>query len=572
MRNATPWDVLGLEADASDADLHVAYRRRARETHPDHGGSNEAFARVHQAFEALRNRPANRPSAGPSTHSRTVSVGTWRGWLGQPGATELDARFGALGRVGAAAEQKVAARLNAMDLGPDTYLLHDLSPFSDSEANLDHVVVSGRDVVVLDTKCWAPGRYVTDEDGSTYRDLGHGLQRFDAGDLTSLTWMCGKLVDDLPGDVSVSAVLVVVASSSGRHLDLTDYRPAGVEVVTEHALHDHLPRSTTPAAPLVLDQLGRSVRNPSSGNPAHLGGGDRRTPATPELFDRLAGPFLTSFLSGRKLSSLAAVLAGVAVLLGLIGRDVRGVGFVAAATALAAVAVLTAAVRRLAPPLVNRLAVRLEGGRTALLENSWGVVLASLVLVPLTVTTVYLLLMAFGDAAGTNTGAGLGHPSQLLAGAARWSGCLTLAAGVVLRRRSRRGGDLDPRTAVTVVFARVLAGVAGTREVFAARALLRSEPTVAAALAGARRGTDTSMLRDLAGRPSPSTDAAAPAVRTPSLVVGLLVGVLSYLLSVLTVVAVLGLVGLVAGLLTLLFKALFAVALALGLTLAVFRR
>lgn len=46
--------VLHLSHPFSEDDLNRAYRRRARETHPDTGGSEREFIRVRQAYEALQ--------------------------------------------------------------------------------------------------------------------------------------------------------------------------------------------------------------------------------------------------------------------------------------------------------------------------------------------------------------------------------------------------------------------------------------------------------------------------------------------------------------------------------------
>lgn len=49
-----PYAELGVEAGASDQDIEKAYRRRARQTHPDNGGSGEDFLRVASAVALLR--------------------------------------------------------------------------------------------------------------------------------------------------------------------------------------------------------------------------------------------------------------------------------------------------------------------------------------------------------------------------------------------------------------------------------------------------------------------------------------------------------------------------------------
>ena len=47
--------VLGVEKGVSDAEIKAAYRRRAKETHPDVGGDPEEFKLVQSAYEVLGN-------------------------------------------------------------------------------------------------------------------------------------------------------------------------------------------------------------------------------------------------------------------------------------------------------------------------------------------------------------------------------------------------------------------------------------------------------------------------------------------------------------------------------------
>lgn len=50
------WQTLGVTRDATEAELKAAYRRRALETHPDHGGDEESFRRVVRAYDEARRR------------------------------------------------------------------------------------------------------------------------------------------------------------------------------------------------------------------------------------------------------------------------------------------------------------------------------------------------------------------------------------------------------------------------------------------------------------------------------------------------------------------------------------
>ncbi|MFB6222006.1 MAG: ferredoxin Fer [Halolamina sp.] len=50
----SPFDVLGVDPDADEPTVVRAYRRRAKETHPDQGGSIAEFQRVQEAYAAIQ--------------------------------------------------------------------------------------------------------------------------------------------------------------------------------------------------------------------------------------------------------------------------------------------------------------------------------------------------------------------------------------------------------------------------------------------------------------------------------------------------------------------------------------
>ncbi len=52
------YSVLGVEPDADQKSIRAAYRRRARQAHPDQGGSAEEFHRVQEAWETLGSEEA----------------------------------------------------------------------------------------------------------------------------------------------------------------------------------------------------------------------------------------------------------------------------------------------------------------------------------------------------------------------------------------------------------------------------------------------------------------------------------------------------------------------------------
>lgn len=56
MQDDEPYGVLEVSPTSTWAEIKKAYRRKARETHPDHGGTQEDFCRVREAFEVLAAR------------------------------------------------------------------------------------------------------------------------------------------------------------------------------------------------------------------------------------------------------------------------------------------------------------------------------------------------------------------------------------------------------------------------------------------------------------------------------------------------------------------------------------
>lgn len=48
-----PYDILGVERDADEAQLKAAYRRHAKVAHPDSGGDSETFAHLQKAYALL---------------------------------------------------------------------------------------------------------------------------------------------------------------------------------------------------------------------------------------------------------------------------------------------------------------------------------------------------------------------------------------------------------------------------------------------------------------------------------------------------------------------------------------
>jgi curved DNA-binding protein CbpA len=70
----TPYELLGIPLTCTQEEIKSAYRKKALETHPDKGGSAEAFRTISEAYDKIKDaekrashdRNANSKSASPS--------------------------------------------------------------------------------------------------------------------------------------------------------------------------------------------------------------------------------------------------------------------------------------------------------------------------------------------------------------------------------------------------------------------------------------------------------------------------------------------------------------------------
>lgn len=175
-------------------------------------------------------------------------------------------------RFGARAEAATAAILDALartETGPTVF--HDLRiPIPGVTANIDHLVVSGRTVLIVDTKAWKPGFLWTIR-GRTRR----GLRPFPACDKNTMSMARESLARHLKANTPAARparfptpLVVVWPTSTGKVSTCAATFP-GARLVTPRQLRRRVARMRGPADPHVEQALTALVNSPRGGTPGH---------------------------------------------------------------------------------------------------------------------------------------------------------------------------------------------------------------------------------------------------------------------------------------------------------------
>lgn len=186
--------------------------------------------------------------------------------IGDAGGSLEDAGWAAnqnVADIGRGGEVRTALLLNRLALKPGgPTVLHDLSiPIPGFSANIDHAVVSGTTVTLLDSKVWRPAFYWT-LPGGTRR----GWSRFPFADKKTLptgVHAMEKLMVARGAPASFApSVMVVWPSSAHGVLRVWAARPARARAVTGAVFERHLGRfvGTRSADPRVVQVLASLAR------------------------------------------------------------------------------------------------------------------------------------------------------------------------------------------------------------------------------------------------------------------------------------------------------------------------
>lgn len=154
--------------------------------------------------------------------------------IGTPGGSvsRMSGAYEGRAAIGKAGEQRTARALAGLCQGSGPTVLHDLRlPMGKVSANIDHIVVAGQQVTILDSKAWRPGHIWTFR-GQTRR----GLHRFSAGDRRTLELAqvaIAALLNRSGIECQIAKpIMVVWPSNDSKPLRLWRFRPAGAQAVS----------------------------------------------------------------------------------------------------------------------------------------------------------------------------------------------------------------------------------------------------------------------------------------------------------------------------------------------------
>lgn len=134
------------------------------------------------------------------------------------------AKNDAVAKIGAAGEKKVAGALAPYFSSPSSAaLFHDLA-VPGRRANIDHLIVSGNKVLLLDTKVWKTGFYYT-VFSHTFRGLTP-VSHADKKTYQMLTYDLKKFLEPVGAKILTPAVIVL---GKGGKAKVGMYRPKGAK-------------------------------------------------------------------------------------------------------------------------------------------------------------------------------------------------------------------------------------------------------------------------------------------------------------------------------------------------------
>ncbi len=249
MSSPSPHEILGVSRTASMEEIKVAYRRAARATHPDLGGSEDAFKEVQRAFQQLSDQqsddsfersfqaPGQAPRAGFSARQYDERLRTtpqqpkaqlpteYVPPLDDVNFTSLDSKrsaqrmhgeprkrglFSSRSRLQREATTISLLSKNVLNVLPAARLVNGLR--SPNGGHYDHVLTAGYRMAVINTMTLPEGYYAFD--GSVLR---HGNKMTQPPEI-QISGMQRAFMQ-----MNVAAYTLVLASNGNHHEPVIEY-------------------------------------------------------------------------------------------------------------------------------------------------------------------------------------------------------------------------------------------------------------------------------------------------------------------------------------------------------------
>lgn len=179
--------------------------------------------------------------------------------LGKAGGSS----YGQAARAGAQGEATTATILNSAP--PGVVVLHDLSiPFMKVGANIDHAIISGTTIWLVDSKLWQPGVYWT-LGGKTFRGfkrfaVRNGSERKFPGDSRTMPMALPAFKKAIAGAEFATPIMVIHSSSRKGSVGLRFFRPQEATPMTGKKLARWILRLREPADASLVAMMRKYVR------------------------------------------------------------------------------------------------------------------------------------------------------------------------------------------------------------------------------------------------------------------------------------------------------------------------
>lgn len=165
---------------------------------------------------------------------------------------------GTKGEIGAVAERGTGRLLKKAPTG--VQVLHDLT-IPGSRANIDHAVITGTTVLLIDTKAWQPGWYIT-LFGTTWRKWKpwKDAKGKNPADKLTMQLAAERIGPKLPANTQLRSVIVVHSSKKSGTCRISLYRPKAAKAWTPAKLERWVSGLSEPADPAITQALLRFVK------------------------------------------------------------------------------------------------------------------------------------------------------------------------------------------------------------------------------------------------------------------------------------------------------------------------